>query len=315
MKILIAEDDSVSRRLLEVFLSKWGYEVTAATNGAEAWKIFEQEDSPRLALLDWMMPELDGVEVCRRVRQREARPYVYMVLLTAKSQKQDLLRALEAGVDDYLTKPFDAEELQARLHVGRRIIELQDELISAREALRFQATHDPLTGVFNRGGILNILKRELSRARRDGQPVGVIMADLDHFKRINDMHGHLAGDVVLREAVQRMASCVRAYDSVGRYGGEEFVVIVPAADAMGTVALAERIRVCVDASPVKMPAGAVGITLSLGVAVSGAQASDAQVLLCAADAALYRAKERGRNRVELAAPEELAKESATGLAE
>ncbi len=312
MKILIAEDDSVSRRLLEAFLSKWGYEVIVATNGAEAWRIFEQDEAPRLALLDWMMPELDGIEVCRRVRVREARPYVYMVLLTARSQKQDLLKALEAGADDYLTKPFDADELRARLHVGRRIIELQDALIAARETMRFQATHDSLTGVFNHTEILGALRRELSRAGRDGTSVGVIMADLDHFKRVNDTRGHLAGDVVLREAVQRMVSCVRAYDAIGRYGGEEFLVVVPSSDARGTLVLAERIRARIEASPIETPAGAIGVTASMGVALSGAHTRDAQTLLCAADAALYLAKEHGRNGVELAVPEEPVNESPMG---
>jgi two-component system cell cycle response regulator len=301
MKILIAEDELLSRRVLEASLAKWGYEVEVAKDGSEAWTFFEQEDEPRLAVLDWMMPGLDGVEVCRRIRHREARPYVYIVLLTARSQKQDLLRALEAGADDYLTKPFDAEELRARLHVGRRIIELQDELIAAREALRFQATHDPLTGLFNRAVILDVLRRELHRGQREHTPVGVVMADLDHFKKVNDTHGHLTGDAVLREAAHRMAASVRGYDAVGRYGGEEFLIVVPTSDEMGTLAQAERIRQSIEGIPIATPAGEMRVTASFGLAVSSdAEPAEPEALVHAADTALYRAKQAGRNRTELA---------------
>lgn len=301
MKILIAEDELLSRRVLEASLAKWGYEVVVARDGTEAWTLFEQEDEPRLAVLDWMMPGLDGVEVCRRIRHREARPYVYIVLLTARSQKQDLLRALEAGADDYLTKPFDAEELRARLHVGRRIIELQDELIAAREGLRFQATHDPLTGLFNRAAILDALRRELHRGRREHTPVGLVITDIDHFKKVNDTHGHLTGDAVLREAAHRMAASVRAYDVVGRYGGEEFLIVVPTSDEMGTLAQAERIRQSIESIPIATPAGEMRVTASFGLAVSSdAEPAEPEALVHAADAALYRAKQAGRNRTELA---------------
>ncbi len=312
MRTLIAEDELVSRRLLEASLSKWGYEVVVASNGVGAWNILEQDDAPRLALLDWMMPELDGVEVCRRIRRREGRPYVYIILLTAKSQKQDLLKALDAGADDYLTKPFDAEELRARLHGGRRILELQDELIAAREALRFQATHDALTGVYSRGETLNILRREAERSRRKHVPLGVVLADLDHFKKVNDTHGHLTGDAVLREAASRMVSSVRAYDVVGRYGGEEFLIVVPASDEAGTLTQIERIRQNIESRPIATPAGNVFITASLGAAVSsGAETVEPGALLRAADAALYRAKQAGRNRTALATPADLIETSSS----
>lgn len=316
MKILIAEDELLSRRVLEASLARWGYDVVVAKDGAEAWTLFEQEDEPRLAVLDWMMPGLDGVEVCRRIRHREARPYVYIVLLTARSQKQDLLRALEAGADDYLTKPFDADELRARLHVGRRIIELQDELIAAREALRFQATHDPLTSLFNRTAILDVLRRELHRGRREHIPVGLVIADLDHFKKVNDTHGHLTGDAVLREAAHRMAASIRAYDAVGRYGGEEFLIVVPTSDEMGTLAQAERIRQSIESLPIATPAGEMRVTASFGIAVSNdAEPAEPEALVHAADAALYRAKQAGRNRTKLATAADFAEASSSDLAE
>ncbi len=301
MKILVAEDDAGSRHVLQAFLSKWGYEVVVATDGAQAWKILEPNDAPRLALLDWMMPELAGVDICRSVRERVGRPYVYIVLLTGKSQKEDLLEALEAGADDYLTKPFDAQELKARLRAGQRILQLEDELIAAREALRFQATHDALTGLSNRGHILDTLRRELVRSARDRRPVGVGLADLDHFKSINDAHGHQVGDAVLQEVSRRMLSAVRAYDSIGRYGGEEFLIVIPGSDLAETAALAERIRRSIEASPIQTAVGEIRVTLTLGVAASdGVVAPTQKMLIHASDAALYRAKELGRNRVETA---------------
>jgi two-component system cell cycle response regulator len=309
LKVLIAEDDLISRRMLQASLTKWGYEVIAAENGARAWRVLQQEDAPRLAVLDWMMPELEGTQVCERVRQRTGQPYTYMLLLTARAQKRDLLKGLEAGADDYLAKPFDASELRARLLVGERILKLQDDLIAARDALGFQATHDSLTNLNNRAAILKALSRELKRSRREGTSVGVILADIDHFKNVNDTLGHLIGDAVLQEIARRMSAAVRAYDSIGRYGGEEFLVVVPAADALATLSQAERIRAAIEAEPVKTSSGPVGVTLSLGVAAGGGEplpdsnaGLGSQFLLAAADEALYRAKNGGRNRVEVAAP-------------
>ncbi len=302
-RILIAEDDVVSRRVLELFLAKWNFQVEVASNGAEAWQIFQRDDSPRLAVLDWMMPGLEGVQICRQVRERADRPYVYILLLSARGQKKDILEGLKAGADDYLKKPFDLEELHARLQVGQRIIELQDDLIRTREDLRFQATHDALTGIANRGEILEVLGREMNRRRREEGCLGIILADLDHFKAINDKYGHPAGDAVLREAARRMSTSVRSYDTAGRYGGEEFLIVVPSSDTAGTLGLAERIRAAFESRFFEAGGNELRVTLSLGVtACTPANPLEAQALLQAADTALYRAKEKGRNRVELATP-------------
>jgi two-component system cell cycle response regulator len=299
MKLLIAEDDPVSRRVLEVFLRKWGYEVIAVTKGTDALALLEAEDAPRLAILDWMMPEMEGTEVCRRVRQQSGRPYVYMLLLTARGQKQNLLEGLQSGADEYLAKPFDAEELRARLRAGERILDMQDELIAARDALHEQATHDALTGLLNRGASIEALIRELARGIRERRPIGIIITDLDHFKRINDSYGHAAGDAVLREVAQRMKNCIRPYDSVGRYGGEEFLILAPSADEDSVFGLAERIRQAIDAEPVKTPAGDIPVTASFGVTSSDSTGrEDITTLLRLADAALYRAKSLGRNCVQ-----------------
>jgi|SRR6202050_998773 len=306
-RVLIAEDDPVSCHLLKSFLVKWDYDVAVVTDGIAALKILEAEDTPRLAVLDWMMPGMEGVQICQRVREQRNRPYVYVLLLTARSEKRDLLRGLELGADDYLTKPFDSEELRARLLVGERILSLQDDLIAAREELRFRATHDVLTGIFNRGTVMEALQTELSRQVRDQRPCGVILVDIDHFKQVNDTHGHLIGDEVLQVVARRLKQCVRPYDTVGRYGGEEFLIIASAADERGTLALAERIRTALESTPVLTQAGEVHITASLGAAISNdTRGTDPQVLLRLADQALYRAKEQGRNRSELAGSPESA---------
>jgi diguanylate cyclase (GGDEF)-like protein len=301
-RILVAEDDPVSRRVLEAFLTKWGYEVILAANGTDALETLEKHDAPRLAVLDWMMPGLEGVQVCQRVREGATRPYTYMVLLTARGQKEDLLKGLDMGADDYLTKPFDAQELRARLHVGQRIVDLQDALISTRDKLQFQATHDLLTGISNRGGVLDALGRERSRQIREGGSFGIVLTDIDHFKWVNDAHGHLVGDTVLKEVARMIAACIRPYDTLGRYGGEEFLIIVPSSDSAGTMGLAERIRKTLASQSITTSAGPIQITMSLGVAVSSEGfALDPQVLLHLADEALYCAKHHGRNRSELAA--------------
>ncbi len=286
--------------MLQAFLMKWDFQVVAAADGLEALRILEESDAPPLAILDWMMPGMEGPEVCRQIRKHVGRTYIYVLLLTARTQKDDLLQGLKSGADDYLTKPLDAQELRARVNVGLRILDLQHSLIETREELRFRATHDALTGIANRGVILEVLNREHSRRSREGGSFGIIMVDLDHFKQVNDTCGHHGGDAVLKEASRRMTECVRAYDTVGRYGGEEFLVVVPASDVIGTLGLAERIRAEMEAQPVALDTGEIRITTSLGVAIcSDEHPQDLQALLKLADEALYRAKARGRNRVEL----------------
>jgi two-component system, cell cycle response regulator len=295
-RVLVAEDDAMFRRILQSWLTTWGYEVTMAEDGAKAWAILQQEIRPQVLILDWMMPAINGLELCSKVRERNQTPYQYILLATAKDAKQDLVRGLEAGADDYLTKPFDRSELRARLRACNRILTLQDDQIQAHEQLRFQATHDALTGLWNRGEILEMLRRELERGARSKTTTGILMLDIDHFKAINDTYGHLTGDAVLREVTQRITKAVRSYDSVGRYGGEEFVIVLPGCSREQVDQGAERVRAAVDDGPVRVGESQIAVTVSIGAAVTTHGAISEKEILAAADVALYRAKEIGRNR-------------------
>jgi len=300
MRILVAEDDPSFRRLLEEKLAMWGYDVVVAEDGGAALQILQSDDAPRLAILDWMMPEMDGIAVCRKVREMKPEPYTYILLLTSQQRDEDLVTGMEAGADDYITKPFKHNELRLRLRAGRRIIELQSELMAARDTFRVKAARDSLTGLLNHEEILGLLNQELVRAERDKQCVSVIMADLDHFKEVNDSYGHLAGDAVLRSAAGMMQTLARSYDYVGRYGGEEFLVILPGCCGECAVSFAERLRLRVGSSDIDTSEGMIPVTISIGVAASGGKKGwDADSIVKAADEALYRAKEQGRNRVEV----------------
>jgi two-component system cell cycle response regulator len=300
-RVLIADDDAMFRRILQTWLESWGYRVVIAEDGEQAWSILQQEHAPELLILDWVMPGIDGTELCRRIRERQGSPYQYILLATGKDDKQDVVRGLEAGADDYLTKPFDRNELRARLRVGRRILTLQKDMIHARDELRFQATHDVLTGVWNRGAVLDLLHRELERAARANTSTSVFMLDLDHFKKINDTFGHLTGDVVLREVANRIVRSVRSYDLVGRYGGEEFLVVLPTCNDAEVEQSANRIRLAIASAPILTASFEIPMTASIGATVvAGVAAASEKEILLAADKALYEAKNDGRNRVCLA---------------
>jgi len=311
MTVLLAEDDAVSRRMVEGLLRRWGYEVISVSDGQQAWDVLQSEDAPRLAILDWMMPGLDGIEVVKRLRARDPLEYTYVLLLTARDQERDSIIGLEAGSDDYLSKPVSADGLRARLHVGSRVLRLHQQLLSAFQSCHFQATHDSLTGLENRSAISEALNQELARSSRTGRPMSIILADVDNFKRVNDDYGHAIGDAVLCEIAKRISKCMRAYDRVSRYGGEEFLIVVPETDALEAVEIAERARRLVMDSPVEQDLK-ISISISLGVATYEG-AVDADKLIRDADQALYSAKRGGKNTVVLAQPSpELRTATATG---
>ncbi len=295
MSILIAEDDIISSKILEKNLLDWGYEVVLARHGEKAWQAL-QDPAHRMAILDWMMPGMDGPEICARIRRRKKFQYTYVILLSARDRKRDIIAGLSSGADDYMTKPVNYLELRARLQTGRRIIDLEDRLLATQKQLKDLASRDSLTRLWNRAETLRFLDEEADRSRREGKPVGVIMIDIDFFKAINDRLGHAAGDQALLRVVARVKRNVRTSDRVGRYGGDELIVILPDCDTRRIQKIAERLRRAVGGRTIKCDARTVRATISAGCAVATA-AVDARMLIRRADAALLSAKDRGRNCV------------------
>lgn len=314
LKILIADDDKISRTLLARVLEKEGYDVLSAENGKEAIEKLTAERGPRLALLDWVMPEVNGPDVCRAVRAQHEKGYQYLLLLSSKESKADIVSGLESGADDYVTKPFDLDELKARLRAGVRILDLQDRLVEARESMRYHATHDHLTSLLNRGVIVNLLGMELVRSERENRSTAILLCDIDHFKKINDTFGHLVGDQVLREVSSRFLSAVRSYDFVGRYGGEEFLVVLNNCDPASSHSRAEQVLRSLSTIPISTSSGPISITGSIGILLSRDwPGRTVQEVLHEVDLALYSAKQDGRNCVRFAKTSDVLPERAGGV--
>lgn len=300
MKVLIADGDLGLLEATEALLLKWGYEVARARTGPEALALLQAENAPRIALLDFGLDGVGGVEVCRRLRVRPDAPSIHVVLL-ASGDGPNLSEGLNAGADDFLKKPLDPSELKARLRTGSRLLDLEETVRVSQAALRVQVTRDPLTGAWNRASILDFLSRDFARAEREAAPLAVVLADLDRLRDINDRYGQAAGDEVLREAVRRMRASIRAYDAVGRYGGEEFLVVLPGSDGLTALYVAERIRESVAGLAIDTIEGSVSATITLGVAANSSDRNDPIELLRSVSGALANAKSGGSNRCALAA--------------
>jgi two-component system chemotaxis response regulator CheY len=299
MKILIAEDDPVSRRLLEVTLRKFGYDVIVTSNGNEALKSLQGPSVPSLVISDWMMPGMDGLELCRNIRKMKKSSYTYIIILTAKGEKEDVIKGLDAGADDFLIKPFNSEELKYRVRIGERIINLEQRILKL-------ATTDSLTGVLNRRAFMERMEKEIQRAKREESPISLILMDIDHFKKINDTYGHQAGDLVLQRVTDQLTDKSRAYDFVGRYGGEEFVICVLSTENINPRSIAERMRGNIEAQTILIDHNTqpLHITASFGVGTCRPGSEDGlDDLIKRTDKALYEAKNSGRNRVCLALEE------------
>jgi len=295
--ILVAEDDPISSRILEKKLKGWGFEILLAKDGRGAWEALQRPDV-RLALLDWMMPEADGPEICRRIRETKKANYTYILLLTARDQSQDIIAGLQAGADDYMIKPVNFLELKARLQTGQRIIDLEDKLLLTQAQLTELATKDGLTKLWNRTFIIRFLDEELIRARRTSSPLSLIMLDLDYFKKINDERGHQAGDKVLMRIAEILTQGVRPYDKIGRYGGDELMIVLPNCDRGSVCLIAERLRRVCAAEQIRANGKAIKVTFSAGCVSSGHLVRPTgDRMIQAGDKALYRSKAAGRNRV------------------
>ncbi len=295
IKVLIAEDNAVSAKILQKNINDWGYEVVVAKDGKEAWAALRNEGI-RLAVLDWMMPEINGIQLCKKIRENdhkgEDQQYTYIILLTAKDEQKDLIKGFSAGADDYITKPFNHLELKARLKTGKRIIDLQRQL-------QKQASRDSLTGLWNRKRMFRILDKEIHRAHRNNLPVAILMIDIDKFKSINDTYGHQIGDLVINEVTDILRKNIRSYDEICRYGGDEFLVILPNCNSAKTELIGDRLRINVTKHRIKSDNLSLNVALSFGGASTEGYASDitSETLIMEADEALLEAKNRGRNCV------------------
>lgn len=296
--LLLVEDEPTQRLLMSRMLRGAGYAVDVAENGADALAMIKT-GKYQLVLTDWEMPGMDGITLCRLVREADL-PSVYILLLTSHGAVAHAVEGLRAGANDFIRKPADATELLARLEAGRRMVSLEQSLRQANSQIEKLSVTDPLLGTFNRRYLHERLPQEAARSRRYEQPLSLVMADLDHFKKINDTYGHQSGDLVLQHAVDLARSALRVSDWIARYGGEEFVIVLPETPLLGAYAVAERMRRMCSETPVELPGTRLLVTASFGVAtIDGVAASseDAEAMLRQADQALYESKRAGRNRV------------------
>lgn len=301
MKLLIADDDMTSRTILSVMTEEWGYEPVCAEDGEVAWELLQEEDAPTLILLDWEMPRLHGLDLCVRIRESIVDNPPYIIMLTAHDHTDDIVTGLEKGANDYIPKPYNSMELQARLNVGKRMVTLQKELQDAKERLELLASHDELTGISNRRSFNERFRAEWLRARRHKESLSVAILDIDYFKKFNDFYGHVPGDECLRTVAQTIASSLkRPMDFLARYGGEEFAIILPQTSDPGPI-LNECCH-AVEALAIDHSASTAGVvTVSIGGAaiIPTGDLDAVEDLLNRADAELYKAKEGGRNRVSI----------------
>lgn len=304
MQVVIADDDPTTQMVLSGIVSKLGYEALLASDGEEAWELLQgslQQDDSCLMLVDWEMPVLNGIELCKRIQQQDFMTPPYTILITGRNDVEDIVEGLEQGADDYICKPFKVTELVARIKVAKRTLDLHHELNLVRQRLTYQANYDGLTGLLNRRAAFEMLEKEFARAQRTEDELHVAICDVDDFKMINDTHGHFSGDNVLREIALRMTELMRSYDIVARFGGEEFLIAFSGhqLDARDTF---ERLRCCIADRPIQISETKVlNVSMSVGgvtlpfASVPSAKSCELHDILVKADEHLYQAKGAGKN--------------------
>jgi len=298
VKILIAEDDEITQLILQKLLEREGYKVILTNNGLEAWNVFqEKREEIDMVITDWLMPKMDGLELCKKIRNLELSHYVYLIFITVRERREDIVIGLEAGADDYIPKPFDPHELLSRIRSGKRVIEIDKRQRKLRKKLECLSLSDELTKVLNRRGIFRRLREEVDRATREKYLFSVMMLDIDNLKETNDRYGHDAGDKVLREAARRIRTCCRPYDAMGRYGGDEFLMIVPAEEKDMAYKLAERFHMAICEKPFEIDNKCVNITVSMGVVFVSTLNHEPKEIIKKADECLIKAKTAGKNMI------------------
>lgn len=290
-EVLLVDDDPAILRIVSKVLETSGYHVRQARDGYEAMEAL-RESPPDFIITDWLMPKIDGLELCRMLRREPLQHYVYLIVLTGKNRTQDMVQAIAAGANDFTTKPVVSGELLARLMAGARVLELERRLTEL-------ARSDPLTGLLNRRTFFGLFEQHWVSSARTESPLSCVMIDLDFFKKVNDTHGHPAGDAVLKGIAVTLEKCCRRSDFLCRYGGEEFCVLLLDTCEQGAVQWAERCRRMIADSPLATSLHTVNTTASFGVAQRTASTETPESLLDLADSALLRAKRLGRNRVEV----------------
>lgn len=296
-RILIADDDMTSRAVLAAVLRKIGYDPVEVEDGDDAFRLLIEDDAPSIAVLDWVMPRMDGLDVVKAVRELKGDLPPYIIMLTSRGEKSDVVLGLDGGANDYVSKPFDTGELRARIEVGRRMIEMHRALVQSKEALEYQASHDSLTGLLNRGATIDRLEEELDHGHARLGDLVVAVLDIDHFKNVNDTYGHQVGDDVLAELSRRLDRSCSGRGVVGRMGGEEFVAILRFPHPDEARPFLDQLRSSIGSSPMDTRSGPVSISVSVGACVA-VEGQGLDRVLGLADSALYRAKDLGRNRIE-----------------
>jgi two-component system, cell cycle response regulator len=300
MKILVAEDETVSRELLTALLAKWGYDVVPVSNGNDAWRLLQEQDDLRIAILDSMMPGKDGIALCKLIREKQREGgYIYTIILTARNNKEDALAGLEAGADDYITKPLNTEDVRFRVRIGKRILDLESYLQDACQEMKRLATFDSLTELWNRRTVLEQLEKELDRSIREGKAMSVVLVDIDHFEQFKDHYGLAVGHRVLIHISRLMKDMLRPFDGIGTYGGEEFLMFFPECSEQQGYLTTERLRKELESTPLMEKRKLLKITASFGGTTFLPDLCRCNVthLLQVADDALHEAKRTGRNRV------------------
>jgi len=304
-RVLLTDDEPVQRMLIGRMLSRAGYEVVMAEDGQQALQMMQQGEYC-LLITDWEMPNLDGIGLCRSIRSMKLPHYTYTILLTSRDASEHVVMGLQAGADDYLTKPIIEPELLARLNTGKRLVEMERSLRLALEENRRLSIIDALTGVYNRRYLMEQLVKEVERSARYHHPLSLMLCDVDHFKRINDTYGHQCGDETLVQFSQTLRSCLRETDWISRYGGEEFVIVLPETNLSAAAQVAERCRAALAKEPFNIGNQSLPVTASFGVSgwqegvPTGAEVSK---LIALADTGVYASKQNGRNRVTVQAQE------------